>query len=435
MVEFRDIEYASVSDVGVRRSHNQDAHAVLLSGDEGSWRERGHLFLVADGMGAHAVGELASKLAVDLIPHTYQKHAEHGPVEALRRAFEEANSSIHNRGQQNPEFEGMGTTSTALVLRPDGAWVGHAGDSRAYRVRSGKIEQLSFDHSLQWELARRQRVHPSKIEGIPANVIVRSLGPEPHVDIDLEGPHPVWPGDVYVVCSDGLSGQVSDHELGAVISVLPPEEACQFLVDLANLRGGPDNITAILVHVPGQSPPSSYEFTLEEPPRPHWTQQVPWSGLAFVTGVVLAMLALVLVIGGWPPLSYMAPFCLSVASLGAGFLAMLHSHKKEQLDAQPRADNRPRIYRQAACKIDARLVDSLAHADQLLQERARERGWEVDWEAHQRHEQAAQQSHEQGDAIAAFRERCRAMAQLTAALRKHRNKEEIFQPVWEREPD
>src|SRR5262249_53382571 len=111
-------------------------------------------------MGAHAVGELASELAARIIPHTYQKHASQEGVPALRKAFIEANASIHAKGQQNPEFGGMGTTATALVLRPEGVWIGHVGDSRAYRIRGDKIEQMSFDHSLHWEMARRQDIDP-----------------------------------------------------------------------------------------------------------------------------------------------------------------------------------------------------------------------------------------------------------------------------------
>src|SRR5947209_14444358 len=206
-------------------------------------------------MGAHAVGEKASEQATRVIPHTYDKYAEHGPVPALRKAFIEANASIHACGQQNREFEGMGTTGTALVLRPEGAWVGHVGDSRVYRIRNGQIEQLSFDHSLVWELARRQRVNPEDLHGIPPNVIVRSLGPEPLVQVDIEGPHPVLPGDVYLLCSDGLSGQVTDREIGAVVTALPPAEACRFLVHLANLQGGPDNITVLVIRVAGTPPP------------------------------------------------------------------------------------------------------------------------------------------------------------------------------------
>src|SRR5205807_1506607 len=165
---------------------------------------------------------------------------------SLRKAFIEANASIHARGQQNREFEGMGTTSTALLLRTEGVWVGHVGDSRAYRVRDGFIEQLSFDHSLVWEYARRQRISPENVQGIPSNVIVRSLGPEPLVQVDIEGPHPVQKGDMFLLCSDGLSGQVTDREIGAVVSALLPDEACRYLVHLANLRGGPDNVTVLV---------------------------------------------------------------------------------------------------------------------------------------------------------------------------------------------
>ena len=143
----------------------------------------------------------------------------------------------------------MGTTTTALLLRPEGAWVSHVGDSRVYRVRDGWIEQLSYDHSLLWEYARIKHMDPEDVLDIPSNVIHRCLGPEPMVQIDVEGPYSVRPGDVFLLCSDGLSGQVTDPEMGAVVTVLPPAEACQFLIDLANLRGGPDNITALVVHV------------------------------------------------------------------------------------------------------------------------------------------------------------------------------------------
>ena len=243
MTNFNQIEHAAKTDVGVRRSHNQDAHTVLLAKDKEMWRERGHVFVVADGMGAHAVGEMASAMACNIIPHTYHKHVKDGVVQALRKAFTEANHEIHGRGQANREFEGMGTTGTALVLRPEGAWIGHVGDSRAYRIRAGQMEQLTFDHSLVWEKAKRAKVRPEEMEGVPHNVIVRSLGPDPDVEVDIRGPHPVEDGDTFLLCSDGLSGPLSDPEMGAVTSVLTPAEACQLLIDLTNLRGGPDNIT------------------------------------------------------------------------------------------------------------------------------------------------------------------------------------------------
>src|SRR5262245_43741979 len=138
---YDQLEHASLTNVGVKRSHNQDSCSALLARDNATWVEKGHVFHVADGMGAHAVGELASKLAAEVIPHTYHKYAHEGIVKAVQKAFTEANATIHERGQKNPEFEGMGTTSSTLILREDGAWLGHVGDSRVYRVRNGKIQQ------------------------------------------------------------------------------------------------------------------------------------------------------------------------------------------------------------------------------------------------------------------------------------------------------
>src|SRR5262249_47567723 len=127
----------------------------------------------------------------------------------------------------------------------------HVGDTRVYRVRGGRIQQLTFDHSYLWEMARRQNVDPGELQGLKSNVIIRSLGPDALVQVDVEGPHPIEPGDIFVLCSDGLSGPVSDSESGAVTATLPAEEATRFLIQLANLRGGPDNITATVVRVGG----------------------------------------------------------------------------------------------------------------------------------------------------------------------------------------
>src|SRR4029078_6417129 len=118
-------------------------------------------------------------------------------------------------------------------------------------IRDGLIEQLTFDHSAVWEIARRQHVNPEDLQGIRSNVILRSLGPDAFVEVDVEGPHPVRPGDIYLVCSDGLTGpdKLSDYEIGAVAAALPPAEACEFLVELANLRGGPDHNNSIIYQV------------------------------------------------------------------------------------------------------------------------------------------------------------------------------------------
>jgi protein phosphatase len=427
------IEHAILTDVGVRRTHNQDNFAVLLASGEEQFADYGHLFLVADGMGAHAVGEKASEQAAAVIPHTYHKHAGQGPSGALRKAFIEANASIHTCGQQNREFAGMGTTTTALLLRPDAAWIGHVGDSRAYRIRDGQIEQLTYDHSLIWEYARRQGVDPDEVKDIPSNVIIRCLGPEPLVQIDIEGPHGVRPGDIFVLCSDGLSGQVNDSEIGAVAATLRPAEACQFLVDLANLRGGPDNTTVLIVRI--RPDPQSNGLVRATPPR---TQPTEWFGshwwlTTLFAGTVLTVLAIVFQVSHLPGLAVFV-FLLAVCAIIAGMAGLLAHYQRERSDAA-RGDGpvtRPHVYRTAPCQIEQGLVDKLMKAVDVLHQRAGERQWEADWGEFEEHHKQAADLKQKGDLPAAFGEYCRAMLPLTQALGRYRHKEESFQPLWDK---
>lgn len=256
---------AAATDTGMRRSNNQDSYAIVRASNPESWRHRGHLFMVADGMGAHAVGELASKLACDNIPHNYTKTRNGTPAEALTKAYQQVGALIHSRATANKEFEGMGTTCSTLILLPAGALIAHVGDSRVYRVRNGRIDQLSFDHSLLWELIRRNHLKPEQAaKSVPRNVITRSLGPDPTVEVDIEGPLSVEPGDVYVLCSDGLSGPVEDPEIGAFAGYFHPDDACRYLIHLANLRGGPDNVTALVVRVGPWIEPGDSEATADD---------------------------------------------------------------------------------------------------------------------------------------------------------------------------
>ncbi|MCA9217222.1 MAG: serine/threonine-protein phosphatase [Planctomycetales bacterium] len=242
------LEVASITDVGMRRSNNQDSHVVLLAADNSAWESRGHMFVVADGMGAHAAGELASRLAADGITHHYYKYPQLSPPEAIARAIRDTNDEIHRRGEANSEFHNMGTTCSCLLLLPQGALAAHVGDSRVYRARGNRLQQLTFDHSLVWEMRAAGQIKGSG-SGIPRNVITRSLGPNAIVKPDVEGPFRVQVGDRFLVCSDGLMARVEDEEIGLVLAVLPTEEAAQFLVDLTNVRGGPDNSTLIVTHV------------------------------------------------------------------------------------------------------------------------------------------------------------------------------------------
>ncbi|HEY7328554.1 MAG TPA: protein phosphatase 2C domain-containing protein [Gemmataceae bacterium] len=432
MTRFDQIEHASLTDVGVRRSHNQDSHAIQLARDDEQWHERGHLFLVADGMGAHAVGEKASEQAAGLIPHTYHKHVQQGPKAALRKAFMEANASIHACGQQNREFAGMGTTTTALLIRPEGAWIGHVGDSRAYRIRNGFIEQLSYDHSWVWEYARLKRIDPSEVQDIPSNVIHRCLGPEPLVQVDLEGPHPLESGDIFVLCSDGLSGPVTDHEIGAIASVLPPAEACRLLTDLANLRGGPDNITVVIVRIGGPSTESNgIANTLKTWKRPLWTS-LPWWPFALLVGTLLAVTAIVLQAEQKTGSAGFA-FLLGSTAIVAGLAGLfLHYHRERQQASHEEEHEELRIHRHTTCRVELPLLDRLIGAIRTLHQHAAEKQWSTDWKSYEECATAAEALLQKGDLVSAFREYCRALMPLTNALNRQRNKEESFQPLWDR---
>ena len=242
------LEVAAVTDVGMRRSNNQDSYVVQLAADEDAWESRGHMFVVADGMGAHAAGELASRLAADGITHHYYKYPQLSPPEAIARAVRDTNDEIHRRGEANSEFHNMGTTCSCLLLLPQGALVAHVGDSRVYRMRGNQLHQLTFDHSLVWEMRAAGQIKGSGA-GIPKNVITRSLGPNAVVKPDVEGPFRIQVDDKFLVCSDGLMARVEDDEIGLVLSILPTHAAADFLVDLANVRGGPDNSTLVVARV------------------------------------------------------------------------------------------------------------------------------------------------------------------------------------------
>lgn len=427
------IEHASLTDVGMRRSHNQDAHAALLAADAEQWVKRGHVFLVADGMGAHAVGELASELAAGIIPHTFHKYAEEGSAPALRKAFQEANGSIYARGQQNPEFHGMGTTTSVLLLREEGAWVGHVGDSRVYRVRGGHIEQLSYDHSLAWELARRKGVRPEGLKGVPTNVIVRSLGPEPLVEVDIEGPHPLSEGDVFVLCSDGLSGPLSDYEIGVITSVLPPAEGCQFLITMANLRGGPDNITAIIVRVGGEPVEEAPSTPVEGAPS-RWQSRQPWFVVSLLIGLFMALWAVNL--SASPSSSAVRwgvlVFVLAAASVLMGLTGLALSYRRDRLPPTDKGPKPLHVYRRTPCRVGRRFLDRLNRLEKALVPPVREHCPDMDWAAHQEQHEAAARELEGGDLAASCRAYCRAILPLADALDRHRGKVESFQPVWEK---
>jgi len=376
----QQVRYAALTDVGFRRQNNQDACVVQLAPDQETWEQRGHLFVVADGMGGHAVGELASKIAVDTIPHTFDKLRQLSAKDALWASIEAANSAIYERGMQNKEFLRMGTTCSALLLCPQGAIVGHVGDSRVYRIRNRLIDQLTCDHSLVWELIQQRKVHPQDAERMcPRNVITRSLGPEASVQVDMEGPFPVLPGDTFILCSDGLCGLLNDSEIGMIASELPPTEASRLLVHLSNLRGGPDNITVIVVRA-GEIPEGAHGSDPQVSVTR--TSEAGWWGFAVMcTLAALFLLGLGLVT--LDPLQRAAGAGLIAASVLGSLGWLLTSRFRKPPERirmhDPLSTIAWRPYRTASARVTEPFLQYLARMEGELQRAAMDENWTIDW--------------------------------------------------------
>ena len=364
------IEYVAVTDIGMRRTTNQDAYAVVLASDHEAWGRRGHLFVVADGMGAHAAGELASKLAADGVANHYLKRRDQPPWDALRASIEQTNSDVYARGQANLDFFNMGTTVSVLLLLPQGSVVGHVGDSRVYRQRGDRLDQLTFDHSLVWELQAAGHTNAGEEgSGIPKNIITRSLGPNANVQVDLEGPFSLRPDDVFMLCSDGLTGLVTDEEIGTIIASLPIQSAAQILTDLANLRGGPDNITVVMVRVIQDPPQEARAIRAtgadqERKVAPAWY----WIGIA-----IAGLLALVSFGLEWDNAAIILGAITATGLLGGGMQWILTGISGDQL--VQRLGRGP--YRSVACKANQSLVERLHTIVRQLHEVADENEWDV----------------------------------------------------------
>jgi PPM family protein phosphatase len=231
---------AAHTDVGLRRRGNEDRYA--LDPQLG-------LCLVADGMGGHSAGQVASTLAAEAVVRALResKGSDATAAEKLRAAIEEANHAIYTASREKNEYTGMGTTVVALLVEGVRAAIAHVGDSRAYRVRGGRIRQLTDDHSIVGELLRRQEITADDAREHPhRHVLTRALGVRGHVQPDL-AELTLSPGDQFVLCSDGLTNHVEDTEIAKLVSEAADLEAgCASLIGLANRRGGEDNITVVL---------------------------------------------------------------------------------------------------------------------------------------------------------------------------------------------
>jgi protein phosphatase len=362
----------------MRRANNQDSMVCVPATSEERYQSHGHLFVVADGMGAHAAGELASRMATEKIALDYSRSTADNASRALQRSVVEANLAIYRRGQSNPEFHNMGTTASSLILVPAGAIVAHVGDSRVYRLRQSLFEQLTFDHSLVWEMEASAQLRGGVVgEGIPRNVITRSLGPHETVEVDIEGPFPIEQGDRFLICSDGLSGLVDDAEMGVLVDCLPEELATQVLVDLANLRGGHDNITVIIVRVEGES-----DAVRPAAKRVHrWNRSLAPPALLATTllcTVAAALLAALRSSGylnSWGPVVVVL-ILASIAAIATCVSFIKHRGRQPRLLATG-GGNGP--YRRYDARPTREIFDRLGRNVQALRAAATEHKWSIDW--------------------------------------------------------
>ena len=243
------VRFANLTDAGRVRTRNEDCLGAFEPTDPELLRSRGRLFVVADGMGGHTRGDVASRLAVKTLRDIYYdaKRSELLP-EALRVSVQIANEVVYRESRLAAGESPMGTTLTTLVIRDHEAFLAHVGDSRAYLVRGGQIRQLTEDHSLVADLVRNGVLSATEAERHPsAHVILRALGLSEDVTIEVQGPLPLRRGDTLVLCTDGLTRTVRSYEIRRLAGSRSPRRACERLVSLANERGGPDNITLQLI--------------------------------------------------------------------------------------------------------------------------------------------------------------------------------------------
>jgi len=242
---------ASLTDVGSQRSNNEDSYLYWEPDSDEEFARKGRLAIIADGMGGYEGGQEASRLAVETVRQVYDQSFGASPQETLLEAFASAHRSIQRYALDHPHFYGMGTTCTALSIVDRQLHFAHVGDSRLYHIRADTISRLTRDHSYVGRLVESGIVRSEDAESHPQrHILTAALGSgrdiAPHVP---DHPFPLQEGDTLVLCTDGLWGLVGDQELLRVAPATAPQEACLRLVRMALERGGPDNITVLVLRV------------------------------------------------------------------------------------------------------------------------------------------------------------------------------------------
>jgi protein phosphatase len=245
------VELASLSDVGRRRERNEDSYGYWESEDDAIFSRLGRFAVVADGMGGHEGGQVASRLAVEALNESYSHSTDIDPQKALVHAFFEAHQRIQSRAEEVSRLHGMGTTCTAFALVNTKLYFAHVGDSRLYLLRDRNLQLLSHDHTLIARWLESGVIRPEEAENHPQkHVLTAALGVPEDVHPDVpSGPISVQTGDIAMICTDGLWGQISEVEILQILGMQSTETACREFVKLANERGGPDNITVLIMRI------------------------------------------------------------------------------------------------------------------------------------------------------------------------------------------
>ena len=238
-------EVSCQTDIGCHRENNEDSFGYWEPEDDQQFLRKGRLAVVADGMGGYEGGQEASRLAVESIVSSYRDSNGADPQVALAAAIQSAHELIRQYGLEHPQLRGMGTTCTTIAIVQDSLYYVHVGDTRLYLVRDGQITQVTRDHSYVGRLVEAGMITREDAEKHPQrNILTAALGTSTDLIMESPGrPEPLQSGDVLVICSDGLWGQVRDPEILEALAGKSAEEAGHTLIQLARERGGPDNIT------------------------------------------------------------------------------------------------------------------------------------------------------------------------------------------------
>jgi PPM family protein phosphatase len=245
------VEVCSLSDVGCQRQNNEDSYSYWEPESDETFRQKGRLAVVADGMGGYEGGQEASRLAVDTVLEVYEAGATEELQSTLLQSLRTAHDRIRAYADIHPEFTGMGTTCTAVAIRDRLLYFAHVGDSRLYLVRGGRIDRLTTDHSYVGRLVAAGMISPEEAETHPQrHILTAALGAGS--DLTPEGPDlpvPLETGDRLLLCTDGLWSLIGEEELHEILSQSVLPEACRKLVAIARERGGPDNITLQILQI------------------------------------------------------------------------------------------------------------------------------------------------------------------------------------------